>query len=569
MDGMIELVLNLITSETGGLAYRLVLVFSIAGALQLALALGRRNPPSAKRLAVGAGLLLALQLLLFLVAGLSWKGMVDAARVLPFLERAVSLISLVAIIWLWVFPKPSRTLDLAAFLVGFLGLLFTVFSGLSWLRGGEVNLGGSWNDFMLTAFSLVLLSMGIALLVLRKPLAWEVGLGMFLLLFLGYSLHLVWMERFPIYSATLRLAELAAYPMLLGLPLRLATAPSVQAIEVGAKLHRILRMLNTSDAASAWRAAASFLAHSGQADGCLLAGPPQPDGIIPIRAVYLVSSQQYLALSSLPEDHLPQLAEGIRSGARAQWTAGIEAQELERLANWLEMGKAEALLLLPLGDSLPGVSLILMRRATEGWSAAQVQQMAHEGRSLARFLHQMDQMSLMTPKPVPMPPTTQASARSSDFQPSPLDLGEALSRVLEQKSHSLRRKHIQIQMVLPNQLPLACVPEVDLLGILKALITRAEQMTPVKGTIELRAQPEEDPQGAPLLFIQILPGAEGSIKVEDGKSSDLEALRGQVEGLGGQVWESHSSDQATAISLLLPAWWGEILTKEQQEKEAG
>ena len=75
MEIFFSQVFTLLTSETGSLAFHLVLAFSILGALQITFShsRGEFNPVSL-RLALGLGGLLLLQLLLFVISGLGWQG---------------------------------------------------------------------------------------------------------------------------------------------------------------------------------------------------------------------------------------------------------------------------------------------------------------------------------------------------------------------------------------------------------------------------------------------------------------------------------------------------------------
>ena len=66
MNSMFEQILNLLNSETGSLAYHLVLSFSIIGALALAQSQWEHNQsPRRRRILIGLMLLLGMQLLLF------------------------------------------------------------------------------------------------------------------------------------------------------------------------------------------------------------------------------------------------------------------------------------------------------------------------------------------------------------------------------------------------------------------------------------------------------------------------------------------------------------------------
>ena len=85
-------ILTILVTSPGNLIYHLVLVFSAAVALSAAFSQWRSSQfPQARRMVIGLSLLLAAQLLQFLVSALVWQGLVDPAVVLPPLDRAVVL----------------------------------------------------------------------------------------------------------------------------------------------------------------------------------------------------------------------------------------------------------------------------------------------------------------------------------------------------------------------------------------------------------------------------------------------------------------------------------------------
>src|SRR5512140_3322710 len=88
----------LLTVPPGNLIYHVVLVFSIAGALQSAFAHWRSSEfPQVSRAMLGLGLLLAAQVLLFVVSGFAWQGWLNANATLPVLDRGFAVLS---IIWI-------------------------------------------------------------------------------------------------------------------------------------------------------------------------------------------------------------------------------------------------------------------------------------------------------------------------------------------------------------------------------------------------------------------------------------------------------------------------------------
>jgi hypothetical protein len=123
MGASLSQIFSVLTEPAGSLIYHLILVFSIAGALQSAFVHWRSSEfPQARRTMFGLGMLLVAQIGLFLVSAIGMQGLVNLPLFLPPLDRAVTLFSLLWLIWLWAFPEPSRPADAGTWLLSLLVL---------------------------------------------------------------------------------------------------------------------------------------------------------------------------------------------------------------------------------------------------------------------------------------------------------------------------------------------------------------------------------------------------------------------------------------------------------------
>src|SRR5512133_2303271 len=114
MDNIIQQIFSILTTPPGNLIYHLGLAFSVAGALQAAIATWRsKSLPSIRRLVFGLTVLLAAQLILFLGSGLTWQGIASAHTLLPPLDRAMTAVSLLWIVWLWAYPDRVPVYEVA------------------------------------------------------------------------------------------------------------------------------------------------------------------------------------------------------------------------------------------------------------------------------------------------------------------------------------------------------------------------------------------------------------------------------------------------------------------------
>ena len=136
-------IFSLLTTPPGNLIYHIVLVASIAGTLQRAINILRSTQfPQVRRTVIGLGILLGLQVIILIAGTPSWLGALDPKLVFPPLDRAVTLLSLIWIIWLWEFPEPGRLADYATILLNVLVLvLFGLTQGL-WTRNSGTGFNG-------------------------------------------------------------------------------------------------------------------------------------------------------------------------------------------------------------------------------------------------------------------------------------------------------------------------------------------------------------------------------------------------------------------------------------------
>src|SRR5271157_3154012 len=233
MGALFSQIFSLLTAPPGNLIYHLVLVFSIASALQSAFNHWRSSEfPQARRTMVGLGLLLCAQFFMFAFSGLGWQGLINPTASLPPLDRAFTLFSIVWIIWLWAFPEPSRPADAAAAL---LSLLIAAALGLSLLTWPPQSSLTTYNvtidDLLWQIASLGLIFLGALILLIRRPNGYGNGLAFLALIFLGHLGHLAFHEDGN-YSGIIRLAYMAAYPILLTLPQRFPAPFNVGAATV-------------------------------------------------------------------------------------------------------------------------------------------------------------------------------------------------------------------------------------------------------------------------------------------------------------------------------------------------
>jgi signal transduction histidine kinase len=221
MLSFFQQVFDLLTNSPGNLAYHIILAFSVVGALQVVVSHWRSSGfPQGRRTSIGLGILLLAQLALFASSLLAWQNVLDAHILIPPLDRAVSLLSLVMILWIWAFPETSHLADAATFLL-FLLIGTGMAIALAWWgsNGQGIDFNNSWPDNISGVLGIIFSAGGILLVLIRRPNGWGIGAGMLVLLGTGYLLSWLFPDTGD-YPGILRLAQITAFPLLLTLPQR-------------------------------------------------------------------------------------------------------------------------------------------------------------------------------------------------------------------------------------------------------------------------------------------------------------------------------------------------------------
>jgi signal transduction histidine kinase len=377
--------LNLLSEPAGTLAYNLIIAFAILGALQvLWLDKAEAERPATRRALIGLAVLLVLRFVPFFVSVIAASGLQSLSALAPVLDRGVFALSLVVILWMWVFPEASNTADIATVLAGLLTGTVTVLSGILWLsRGGGYftysTLGLIWNVLIL-----LIIIAGVVLLYLRQRPGSVFGLFLFGTVLLGELVQVVlrgYESDFAVFS---RLFQMAAFPMLFTLAQRFeSAAPRAAAlppVEVNEALwqehvqsakkefeadkndgvrYRVpekvftsaLELGSTAAPAEISKLVTLHIAHALVADVCLLTSPPGLDGEVVIYCGYDLIREEFLPGRSFEQRLIPGIAEAMRNGRSLQIPTSKTSNPLKDFAGILHLDSVGNFLALPVLDS--------------------------------------------------------------------------------------------------------------------------------------------------------------------------------------------------------------------------
>lgn len=390
MSLFLNQIYNLLTSPPGNLFYHIILVFSIAGALQGAIYLLLSSQfPQARRTVLGLAILLGLQVILILCSGLTWQGPLGLQKVLAPLDRVVTLLGLVWIIWLWAFPEPSRRADTATILLSAFAMIGFGLTLVFWIPGSPSSFNTSHFETIWQGFSLAVALLGILVLAARKPNGWGNGLAMLLLASIGHLVSLFFTVKGD-YPGYLRLAQLAMFPILLTLGQRFSlpvnkrspagkTAKSAKEPIVERRrystdpktFHALLSLAAEADANKIASALTQGIAQAMLADLCFLLTLTAEKELV-ITCGYDLIREEKLDGTTVNKDIVPLLANAVLHGRSLRLPTSSTSSDLKGLAEILGLLNAGNLLSVPITsherEPLGGI-LILSPYSNRLWSA--------------------------------------------------------------------------------------------------------------------------------------------------------------------------------------------------------
>jgi signal transduction histidine kinase len=381
--------LSLLTTPPGNFIYHIVLVFSIAGALQRAIHVLRSSQfPQARRTVFGLGFLLGLQVFPFIVSGLTLLGLWNPEAVLPPLDRGVTLVALVWIIWLWSFPEPSRLVDSATVLLSLLVLPFFGLTLAFWAQNPGTRFNASIFETIWQSYSLAVVLLGILLLVIRKPNRWGYGLVMLLLAFVGHLLSLIWRMDggFP---GIVRLTQMVQFPILLTIVQRFSTPVAVYKPIVRTErsalartherrrystdpktLHTLMSLAAEGNADNIGCTMTRAISQTMLADLCYLVILSE-DMSMSITCGYDLIREENLDGIAVRKDDIPLIANAIQRGRPLRLPSSSTSSDLKALGQMLGLSNTGHLLCVPItsGERFLGSILTLSPYSNRLWSA--------------------------------------------------------------------------------------------------------------------------------------------------------------------------------------------------------
>jgi signal transduction histidine kinase len=467
MSAFTSLILTQLTVPPGDLIYYIVLVFAVASALQSAFNHWQASEfPQARRAFVGLGILLIAQVIMFVVSGLGWQHLIDPQAILPPLDRAYIIFGIIWITWLYAFPEPSRTADAGAAL---LSLLVITALGLSLLIWQPQIASTSYNqtndDWAWQVGSLLAALIGIVILFVRKPDGVWNGIILLSIGFLGHVGHLL----FPVegnYSGIVRLAYMAAYPILLTLPQRFSVpvSSSSAGLDVSARtttqkqdvglperrrystdpktFHAMLALAAETNPTKVSQAITRAIAQTMLSDLCFMIYLTDNSNQLLIAGGYDLIREDSLDGGSLNKSAIPMLANSLQRGRPLRMPASSTSADVKGLGDILGLTNPGHLLSVPIltaeKESLGGL-LLLSPYSDRTWTAEDQAYLSNIATALVPIIKRSQNANKLEAQ------TDQTNAKIVDLERHVQDLTQQLAstHTESQKSNSMEMASIR------------------------------------------------------------------------------------------------------------------------------
>ena len=369
--------LALISESPGSLVYHLLGLFSFEAALAFAVGQhGRGRAGGAIRLALAAGYALAVRLGLAILAGLGSAGVLQLPLLLPPLERAGLLITIMFMGW-GLISKPRGTLASVVLVLGIVGVAAGLVAALpAWqqLFASGAAYNNSPPDQLWQAGQMFTLSLIIIMLVALHPPEWATSVGMFAVLAAATAWQLQQsLQPQPLLAGSVpgmaRLAELAALPLFALIVQRRVLQAAVREAELASssfmpllqapstalspRVAQALGAMGTgTDRSATIQAVCEAAALALQADGAVLweAARANP-GSTRCSGGFYVPKQRTIERFTVAATGVPATIEALMDGRARRLQARSHAPELAALSKLLGVADVRNALLAPLpGD---------------------------------------------------------------------------------------------------------------------------------------------------------------------------------------------------------------------------
>jgi signal transduction histidine kinase len=419
MGASLTSIFTFLTTSEGSLVYHIVLVFAIITTLQSAFFHARSSGfPQARRAVFGLAILISAQIALFIFNALAAQ-VLGFSAFLPTIDRALTLFSLIWMIWLWGFPEPSRFADVVTTLVSLLVATGFALTLVTLSQGPSVPFNLTYLDPLWQIASIITAIVGLLLVIIRRPNGWGNGMAVFLLALAGHSIHLLFGRTIPgDFPGAVRLAYLATAPILMTLPQRFPAPSSVGGTTSVNKtsapvderrrystdpktFHALLALAGESSTDKLSQAITRAIAQTMLADLCFLIYLTDNNNQMQIASGYDLIREENLDGGSMNKNMIPMLTNALQRGRPLRLPSSSTSADIKGLSDLLGLASPGHLMSVPIvtpeKDPIGGV-LMLSPYSNRLWSAEDQAFLANIALSLVPIIQRGQRMTTLEAK---------------------------------------------------------------------------------------------------------------------------------------------------------------------------
>ena len=353
---------SFLTVSPSALVYLLVIIFSTAVALFIAIEAHRKAQyKSTRRTVIGLTIILSLQSLLFIFSGFSWGNNSTLSNTLPVLDRTVTLLALIWIIWLLLFQQTKLWADILAGSLSGITLVAAALTLLIWQNQATMGIfNGSWVDAIWQTTSISLSLAGLAYLLFKSTHTRAEGFLILIIASAGHLLHL-FIPNSGILPAAVRLSQLFIYPLLISSIWSSANLPdqySAQSKSINAKQRKetasrrvditpklitsLLEISLQNTSINLNNAVSHAVSLVMMADICAVLKLDEHQKTIYFESAYDLIREEYLKNFLVTPQQAPNLYQSFAAGSilemKGSDPANVDLQNIETLTGYNQLG---------------------------------------------------------------------------------------------------------------------------------------------------------------------------------------------------------------------------------------
>jgi len=466
---MIQLqeVFAFLTVSPSALVYLLVITFSTAVALFIAIEAHRKAQyKSTRRTVIGLTIILSLQSLLFIFSGFSWGNNSTLSNTLPVLDRTVTLLALIWIIWLLLFQQTKLWADILAGSLSGITLVAAALTLLIWQNKATMGIfNGSWVDAIWQTTSISLSLAGLAYLLFKSTHTRAEGFLILIIASAGHLLHL-FIPNSGILPAAVRLSQLFIYPLLISSVWSSANLPdqySAQSKSINAKQRKEtasrrvditpklitslleINLQNTSiNLNNAVSHAVSLVM---MADICAVLKLDEHQKTIYFESAYDLIREEYLKNFLVTPQQAPNLYQSFAAGSilemKGSDPANVDLQNIETLTGYNQLGDLTFFPLKINGKQATFGLLLLTPYTFRTWDADSLDKLEAFTPALAQILENASDIDTRSTATEAIMISLNQTARENQKLQEQLERAQTLLAELRQQFNSTKSNHQQ------------------------------------------------------------------------------------------------------------------------------